>query len=164
MSKTASEAEVKQAFRKLAKKLHPDQNAKDPKAKERFGEINAAYEIVGDTIPASLTGRNGDAARGRAIVVSRQSGLCLLCHSGPFPEEPFQGNLAPDLKGVGARWSTGQLRLRLVDSRKLNAGTIMPAYYAVDGLDRVAPVYRGKPILTAEEIEDVVAFLATLRD
>jgi sulfur-oxidizing protein SoxX len=122
------------------------------------------YEIVGDTIPASLTGRNGDAARGRAIVVSRQSGLCLLCHFGPFPEEPFQGNLAPDLKGVGARWSAGQLRLRLVDSRKLNAGTIMPAYYAVDGLDRVAPVYRGKPILTAEEIEDVVAFLATLRD
>jgi sulfur-oxidizing protein SoxX len=99
------------------------------------------YEIVGDTIPASLTGRNGDAARGRAIVVSRQSGLCLLCHSGPFPEERFQGNLAPDLKGVGARWSAGQLRLRLVDSRKLNAGTIMPAYYAVDGLDRVAPVY-----------------------
>jgi L-cysteine S-thiosulfotransferase len=122
------------------------------------------YEIVGDTIPASLTGRNGDAERGRAIVVSRQSGLCLLCHSGPFPEERFQGNLAPDLKGAGTRWSAGQLRLRVVDSRKLDAGTIMPAYYAVDGLDRVAPVYRGKPILTVEEIEDVVAFLATLRD
>jgi L-cysteine S-thiosulfotransferase len=122
------------------------------------------YEIVGDTIPASLTGSNGDAARGRAIVVSRQSALCLLCHSGPFHEERFQGSLAPDLKGVGARWSAGQLRLRLVDSRKLDVGTIMPAYYAVDGLDRVAPVYRGKPILTAEEIEDVVAFLATLRN
>jgi L-cysteine S-thiosulfotransferase len=98
------------------------------------------------------------------VLDHRQSGLCLLCHSGPFPEERFQGNLAPDLKGVGARWSAGQLRLRLVDSRKLNAGTIMPAYYAVDGLDRVAPVYRGKPILAAEEIEAVVAFLATLRD
>jgi L-cysteine S-thiosulfotransferase len=122
------------------------------------------YEIVGDAIPASLTGSNGEAARGRAIVVSRQSGLCLLCHSGPFSDERFQGNLAPDLKGVGARWSAGQLRLRLVDSRKLDAGTIMPAYYAVDGLDRVTPIYRGKPILTAQEIEDVVAFLATLRD
>ena len=122
------------------------------------------YEIVGDAIPASLTGSNGDAARGRAIVVSRQSGLCLLCQSGPFSDERFQGNLAPDLKGVGARWSAGQLRLRLVDSRKLDAGTIMPAYYAVDGLDRVTPIYRGKPILTAQEIEDVVAFLATLRD
>ena len=79
------------------------------------------YEIVGDAIPASLTGSNGDAARGRAIVVSRRSGLCLLCHSVPFPEERLQGNLATDLKGVGARWSVGQLRLRLVDSRKLDA-------------------------------------------
>ena len=122
------------------------------------------YEIVGDAIPASLTGSTGDAPRGRAIVVDRQKGLCLLCHSGPFPEERFQGNLASDLKGVGARWSAGQLRLRLVDSRKLDADTIMPAYYALDGLDRVAPAYRGKPILTAGEIEDVVAFLATLRD
>jgi sulfur-oxidizing protein SoxX len=123
-----------------------------------------AYEIVGDAIPASLTGGKGDAARGRMIVVSRQSGLCLLCHSGPFPKERFQGNLAPDLKGTGARWSAGELRLRMVDSRKLNADTIMPAYYALDGLNRMAPAYRGKPILTAEQIEDVVAFLATLRD
>lgn len=134
---------------------------------ERFAvaqERLLAYEVVGDAIPASLTGSKGDAARGRMIVVSRQSGLCLLCHSGPFPEERFQGNLAPDLKGTGARWSAGELRLRLVDSRKLNADTIMPAYYALDGLNRVAPAYRGKPILTAEQIEDVVAFLATLRD
>ncbi len=122
------------------------------------------YKIVGDSIPASLTGSKGDAARGRAIVLSRQRGLCLLCHSGPFPEERLQGNLATDLKGVGARWSAGQLRLRLVDSRRIDAGSIMPAYYALDGLDRVAPAYRGKPILTAEEIEDVVAFLATLQD
>jgi sulfur-oxidizing protein SoxX len=127
-------------------------------------ERTLLYEIVSDAIPASLTGSTGDALRGRAIVVDRQKGLCLLCHSGPFPEERFQGNLAPDLKGVGARWSAGQLRLRLVDSRKLDAGTIMPAYYALDGLDRVAPAYRGKPILTAGEIEDVVAFLATLRN
>jgi sulfur-oxidizing protein SoxX len=106
----------------------------------------------------------GDAARGRSIVVNRTVGLCLLCHSGPFPEERFQGNLAPDLKGAGARWSAAELRLRIVDSHKLNADTIMPAYYALDGLNRVAPAYRGKPILTAEQIEDVVAFLATLRD
>jgi L-cysteine S-thiosulfotransferase len=123
-----------------------------------------SYHIVGDAIPASLTGSMGDAARGRAIVVSRQRGLCLLCHSGPFPEEQLQGNLATDLKGVGARWSVGQLRLRLVDSRKIDRDTIMPAYYALGGLDRVAPAYRGKPILTADEIEDVVAFLATLKD
>ena len=122
------------------------------------------YTIVGDAIPASLTGAKGDPARGKAIVLNRQVGLCLLCHSGPFPEERFQGNMAPDLKGAGARWSEGELRLRLVDARKLNAETIMPPYYVVDGINRVAPAFRGKPILTAEQIEDVVAFLATLRD
>jgi sulfur-oxidizing protein SoxX len=121
------------------------------------------YRIVGDAIPDSLTGSKGDAARGRAIVANRQN-TCLLCHAGPFPEERFQGNLAPDLRGAGARWSEGQLRLRLVDARKLNAATIMPAYYRVDGLQRVAPAFRGKPILTAEQIEDAVAFLVTLRD
>ena len=109
-------------------------------------------------------GRAGDAARGRAIVADRQKGLCLLCHSGPFPEQRFQGTLAPDLAGAGARWSEGQLRLRLVDSSKLNPATIMPAYYRIDGLTRVGAAWRDKPILTAEEIEDVVAFLATLKD
>jgi sulfur-oxidizing protein SoxX len=122
------------------------------------------YRIDGGAIASSLTGAPGDPARGRAIVVNRTVGLCLLCHSGPFPEERFQGNLAPDMKGAGARWSVGELRLRMVDSHRLNADTIMPAYYKVDGLNRVAPAFRGKPLLTAEQIEDVVAFLATLRD
>jgi len=121
------------------------------------------YTAVGDGIPASLTGEKGDAARGRALVLNRQS-TCLLCHSGPFPEEKFQGNLAPDLKGTGSRWSEAQLRLRLVDAAKLNAATIMPSYYRVQGLTRVAPAWRGKPILSAEQIEDAVAFLSTLRD
>ena len=117
-----------------------------------------------DSIPASLTGGKGDPARGRAIVTNRQLGLCLLCHSGPFPEERFQGNLAPDLAGTGKRWSEGQLRLRIVDSSRINAATIMPAYHRIDGLTRVAPAWRDKPILTAEQIEDVVAFLTTLKD
>jgi L-cysteine S-thiosulfotransferase len=124
----------------------------------------APYKIVGDAIPASLTGVKGDPGRGRAIVLNRQVGLCLLCHSGPFPEERFQGNMAPDLKRAGARWSEGELRLRLVDARRLNPQTIMPPYYVVDGMNRVAPAFRGKPVLTAAQIEDVVAFLATLRD
>jgi sulfur-oxidizing protein SoxX len=123
-----------------------------------------AAKIVGDAIPDSLTGLKGDSARGRAIVLNRQVGLCLLCHSGPFPEERFQGNMAPDLKGAGVRWSEGELRLRMVDARKLNPQTIMPPYYVVEGMNRVAPAFRGKPILTAEQIEDVVAFLTTLRD
>ena len=122
------------------------------------------YTVVGDAIPAPLTGAQGDSARGRVIVTSRQRGLCLLCHSGPFPEERFQGDLAPSLAGVGSRLSEGQLRLRLVDSRKLDPGTIMPSYYRTDGLNRVGDAWRDKPVLSAEEIEDVVAFLATLRD
>lgn len=101
---------------------------------------------------------------GRAIVANRQVGLCLLCHSGPFPEERFQGNLAPDLKGAGKRWTEGQLRQRIVDSSRINPATIMPAYHRMEGLTRVAPAWRGKPILTAEQIEDVVAFLKTLKD
>ncbi|MBV8132099.1 MAG: sulfur oxidation c-type cytochrome SoxX [Alphaproteobacteria bacterium] len=122
------------------------------------------YTIVRGSIPASLTGAAGDPARGRAIVLDRRLGACLLCHTGPFPEERFQGTLAPDLSGAGSRWSEGQLRLRLVDAPRLNPDTIMPPYYRVDGLTRVGSVWREKPILTAEQIEDVVAFLSTLRD
>jgi len=117
-----------------------------------------------DALPDSLTGAKGDPARGREIVANRQVGLCLLCHSGPFPEERFQGNLAPDLAGAGKRWSEGQLRLRVVDSSRLNAATIMPAYHRTEGLARVAPAWRGRPVLSGQQIEDVVAFLMTLRD
>jgi L-cysteine S-thiosulfotransferase len=122
------------------------------------------FEIAGDAIPARLTETTADAARGRTIVLDRRLGACLLCHTGPFPEEKFQGTLAPDLSGVGSRWSAGQLRLRLVDATRLNPDTIMPPYYRVEGLTRVGRAWRGKPILTAQQIEDVIAFLITLRD
>jgi sulfur-oxidizing protein SoxX len=121
-------------------------------------------EIVGDAIPQPLVATRGDPARGRAIVVDRQVGLCLLCHSGPFPEQRLQGTLAPELAGAGRRWSEGQLRLRIVDAAKANPATTMPPYYRTDGLVRVASAYRGKTLLTAQQIEDVVAFLKTLRD
>ena len=122
-----------------------------------------SYAVVGDAIPNSLTGAKGDAAKGRAIVANRQVGLCLLCHSGPFPEERFQGTLAPDLAGAGTRWSPGQLRLRIVDSTRINPATIMPPYYRIDDLTRVSPAFAGKPVLNAEQIEDVVAYLSTLQ-
>jgi sulfur-oxidizing protein SoxX len=121
------------------------------------------YKIVGDAIAVSLTGAKGDAVHGRSIVANHNQGLCLLCHSGPFPEDKFQGNMAPDLAGAGARWNEGQLRLRIVDASKLNPATIMPPFYRVDGLTRVPPAYRGKPVLTAIEVEDVVAYLMTLK-
>jgi len=123
-----------------------------------------SYQVVGDAIPASLTGSPGDAARGEKIVTTRTVGLCLLCHSGPYPNDRFQGTLAPDLKGAGTRSTEGQLRLRIVDAARINPETIMPPYYRVAGLTRVAPAFRGKPILSAEQIEDVVAYLATLRE
>ncbi len=118
--------------------------------------------ISGDAVSQPLTGVPGDAERGRAIVINRQVGLCLLCHSGPFPEERFQGNLAPSLAGAGARWSEGQLRLRIADARRLNPQSIMPSYLSTGASDRVAPSFQGKPVLQPQQIEDVVAFLKTL--
>jgi sulfur-oxidizing protein SoxX len=126
----------------------------------------ASFVVVGDGIPEPLTATPGDSVRGRAIVVNRQVGLCLLCHRGPFdatPEERQQGTLATDLSGVGARWSAAQLRLRVVDSRRVNPDTVMPAYHRVDDLKRVGPAWQGRTILDAQQVEDVVAFLRTLR-
>jgi sulfur-oxidizing protein SoxX len=121
------------------------------------------YAVAGDAISESLTGMPGDATRGRALVLDRTS-TCILCHSGPFPEAKFQGDLAPSLAGAGSRWSEGQLRLRLVDASRLNPATIMPSYYRVDGLNRAGRAWRGKPILSADQIEDIVTYLATLRE
>jgi len=115
-----------------------------------------------DEMPVPLTGAKGDPARGRALVANRQVGLCLLCHSGPFPEERFQGNLAPDLSSA-AKLTEGQIRQRIVDPAKANPDSIMPAYFQSEGLTRVAPAFRGKTILSAEQIEDIVAYLLTLK-
>lgn len=111
----------------------------------------------------SAQAQEGNAESGRAIVANRQLGLCLLCHSAPIPEERFQGNLAPDLAGAGDRYTPAQLRQRIMDSSTINPDTIMPAYRKTTGLTRVAPAYRDKPIFTEQQVEDVVAYLATLR-
>jgi sulfur-oxidizing protein SoxX len=125
-----------------------------------------SYTVEGDAIAASLTGQPGDAARGAVLVRQRQKSLCVLCHSGPFPEPHLQGTIAPSLAGIGARLSAGQLRLRVVDMKRLNPDSIMPTYYAAitnSGNTRIAASWRDKPILTAQEIEDLVAYLQTLR-
>ena len=121
-----------------------------------------AQMIVGDSIFESLSSAPGDPTRGRVIVASRQTGLCLLCHSGPFPEERFQGNLAPELSISVARLTAPQLRARIVDASHFNPNTIMPAYYKTAHLHRVAPKFLGQTILNGQEIEDVVAYLVSL--
>jgi sulfur-oxidizing protein SoxX len=122
-----------------------------------------ALQATGDAVAQSLTGSTGDPQRGRAIIIDRQKGFCLLCHSGPFTEEPLQGNLAPSLEGAGSRWNEGQLRLRLMDNKRVNPESIMPAYHRIERLNRVGPAWRDKPILSAAEIEDVLAFLTGLQ-
>ena len=125
--------------------------------------VSASAQAVSDALPEPLTQAAGDAARGRSVVANRSLSLCLLCHSGPLPEVQFQGDLAPSLAGAGARWTAAQLRLRLVDSRRINPHTIMPPYHATNGLTRVAAAWRDQPILNAQQIEDVIAYLSTLR-
>ena len=120
------------------------------------------YVVTGDAIPAPLTAESGDPARGRSVVAGRDAN-CLLCHAVPETGERFMGNLAPPLTAVGARYGAGQLRLRIVDSSLVNRETIMPAYFRVTGLSQVAAAYRGHPILSAQQVEDVVAYLQTLR-
>lgn len=124
----------------------------------------ARHEVAGDAIPLPLDSCDGDANRGRRLVLDREKGNCLICHRVPVPNEPSQGDLAPSLAGVGGRLNAGQLRYRLVDQSKLNPATLMPPYYRVDGLQRVADRYRGQPVFTAQEIEDVVAWLASLKE
>ena len=121
-----------------------------------------AYVVQGDSIPAPLTNAPADAARGRRIVVDRSVGGCVLCHAGPFPEERIQSDIAPGLSGVGDRLTPGQLRLRLVDPQLVDPDSIMPATYRTDGLNRVGDAWRGKPMLSAQQIEDIVAYLSTL--
>ncbi len=113
-------------------------------------------------LPDPLTATSGDPVRGEAIVTDPQHGLCTLCHEGPFPQVPFAGNLGPDLTGVGARRAVSELRQQIVDSRIRNPDTIMPPYFTTDGLERVGAQWQGTTMLQAQEVEDVVAYLASL--
>lgn len=123
----------------------------------------ARYAIDGDGIAAPLGGRVGDAARGRALVVARGAANCVLCHAIPDAAFPLAGDVGPSLAGVGDRLSPAQLRLRVVDMRTIAPRTPMPSYHRIEGLADVAPAFRGRPLLAAHEIEDIVAYLTTLR-
>jgi sulfur-oxidizing protein SoxX len=123
-----------------------------------------AFKIVDDeSIEESLTGKPGDPVRGREVAINRKQGNCLACHQMPIPEQPFHGEIGPDLTTVGSTYSAGELRLRVVNPKILNPDSFMPAFYRSDGLHRVLKNFQGKTILTAQQVEDVVAYLTTLK-
>jgi sulfur-oxidizing protein SoxX len=140
-----------------------------PKTAGYFKELEALTaagpspaEIVG--LARSLTGALGDPQRGRSVMISLEKGNCLACHRvAALSAEPSHGNLGPTLNGVGGRYSEAQLRLLVTNAKSLYPNTVMPSYHVTEGLDRVPPEFAGKPILTAAEVEDVIAFLRTLR-
>lgn len=121
------------------------------------------YTIVDSTIPNALTTEPGDPLRGKAVVLDRKLGNCQSCHNVPIASSPDHGNIGPDLTGVGKYLSTAQLRMRLVNMKVIDPQTIMPAYYRVGGLQGVSKDFVGKSILTAQQIEDLVAYLKTLK-
>jgi sulfur-oxidizing protein SoxX len=123
----------------------------------------ARFRVQGDGIVEPLAGATGDAARGRRVAVQANQGNCTVCHALPVDEVTSFGNVGPPLAGVGSRLSEAQLRLRVVDARQVNARSVMPPYHRVDGLHRVAPGYRGRPVLSAQEVEDLVAYLVSLK-
>ena len=121
------------------------------------------FKIVDETIPASLTGKPGDAANGKKVVIGRKKGNCLACHIMPIPEEQFHGLTGPDLHGVGDRMDEAELRMRIVDPKIIDSDTMMPSFYRTADLHRVLKKFQGKTILSAQEVEDVVAYLMTLK-
>ncbi|ADH89279.1 putative cytochrome c, putative SoxX protein [Ancylobacter novellus DSM 506] len=120
--------------------------------------------LAQDALPRPARLAPGDAADGARLVADRQKSLCVLCHSGPFPNPHLQGNLAPDLKGIGARLSEDEIRLRVTDMKRLNPDSLMPTYVASQGSERVGTAWRGRPILAEQEIEHIVVYLASLKE
>ena len=120
-------------------------------------------QIIGDAIPAALTDLPGDAERGAEIFVDRERGHCVLCHAIEGLEAEFQGNVGPDLSLVADRLSAGQLRLRITDYQIVRPGTLMPSYYRNHDLYQVAEAYQDVPILTAQEVEDLISYLSERR-
>jgi sulfur-oxidizing protein SoxX len=122
------------------------------------------FLLTGAPVADPASDQPGNPERGREIVLDPTRGNCGICHAMPIGELEFFGDVGPDLAGVGSRYEADELRLRLVDPKRLNPETVMPAYHRTDGLRRVLQEYRGKPILTDQEVEDVVVFLMTLTE
>ncbi|MEE4192932.1 MAG: sulfur oxidation c-type cytochrome SoxX [Halieaceae bacterium] len=123
--------------------------------------LSSRLALAADTLPP-LVQLAASPAEGKRIFLQREAGHCVLCHQVAGLDAPFQGNLGPDLTGVGSRLTAAQIRLRIVDASRLNPDTIMPPYYRREGLEQVAEAYRGRTVLSAEQIEHLVAWLASL--
>ena len=121
------------------------------------------YKIVGGAIPQSLTGKAGDPVNGRKVAINRKKGNCLACHVMPVPEQADHGEVGPPLNDVGSRFSAGEIRLRIVNPKVVNPDTIMPAFYRIHGLHRVQKKWKDKTIISAQDVEDIVAYLVTLK-
>ncbi len=133
--------------------------------KASWAQELVAYNIVDEvSIPEPLTDQPGDPVKGREVAISRKKGNCLACHVMPIPEQSFHGEIGPDLNGIASRYEIGELRLRVVNSKALNPDTMMPAFYRNDGFHRVAKKFQGKTILGPQEVEDLLAYLMTLRE
>ncbi|MBL8515886.1 MAG: sulfur oxidation c-type cytochrome SoxX [Betaproteobacteria bacterium] len=123
--------------------------------------VTHSNENAPDRIDTPLVATPGDAGRGQRIFAERDGGHCVLCHAAPGITQA--GNIGPALHGVGARLSSAQIRLRIVDITRVNPGAVMPAFHRTTELNRVAPERKGQPILPAQQVEDLVAWLSSLK-
>ena len=123
------------------------------------------YKIEDEAINASLTGKPGDPANGKKVFLNRKKGNCLACHVvSSLKDQPYHGEVGPPLDGTASRWSEGELRLRIVNPKVVNEETIMPAFYRTDGFHRVLKNFKGKTVISAQEVEDVLAYIMTFKD
>ena len=124
-----------------------------------------AVAFVDGTVEQSLTGLPGDAAEGRKVFANRKQGNCLACHmNADLAEESFHGEVGPPMDGVADRWTVAELRGIVTNSKMMFEGTIMPAFYVDAGYTRPLDDFAGQSILTAQQVEDVVAYLTTLKE
>lgn len=131
---------------------------------ETVAPANVQYDEYG-AVGASLTGVAGDVANGRKVFMNRKKGNCLACHvNDDMSEQSFHGEVGPELNGVGDRWETAELRGIVANAKMMFDGTIMPGFYKDAGFNRTLKKFAGKSILTAQEVEDVVAYISTLKE
>lgn len=130
------------------------------------GDVMPANVVFNDgAIGVTLTAQAGDPAAGRKVFMNRKQGNCLACHANEdMSDQSFHGEVGPALDGVADRWEAAELRGIVVNSKMMFEGTIMPAFYKDSGFERNLKKFQGKSILNAQQVEDVVAYLLTLKE